>query len=545
MTSIIQLVTIWFCMLNVSRASDFKDTLVRAEKAVDESLAAIFARWEIDKYPSFLKSGSMQRHSWDFLKLKYKDKILAAQSTGKTQNFTICFTGSSVTAGHDSPFNKSFAPLTGMIMSPVLKALNVHVDLRPVALGNNPCFPYDVCVRTFCGDDVDLIHWEQSYFCGFNHDHNPTLEMFIRQSMVMKSNPVVIFADSATDNWESKDCPKPVVPYVVTSEEKDMLRASTVTIATEINKGEYHIPGELSKAYKAAGLQYWYHAHYHRQYKCQGPYHKDWGVGTVSWHPSISGHQLRADHHSYFWMSAWRDSIADVLRLTSASPSPSVTALLADNTKHIQSIITLHPMPPTPVHKTAVTDNIQCFTDYEPRWNRAASIRNMIVAGLAKDKDSPGWKAIILEMLLGDENYKHIDIRHKKAGYVDYKHMYTADYDAGPLSLKISVQKEGVIYICEPTGFFGQTAGGAEHIWKLNPGLYLTSQTPDLSSSSFVFDQSKATIVPYQHTTATGGGGGETCVQTTAPVAAGSYIITIVPTHEKGKKMMLATILIP
>jgi len=55
----------------------------------------------------------------------------------------------------------------------------------------------------------------------------------------------------------------------------------------------------LSKAYRVAALQTWRHMHYYdEKYMCQGPYHKDWGVGTVSWHPSISGHQLRAGDKS-------------------------------------------------------------------------------------------------------------------------------------------------------------------------------------------------------------------------------------------------------
>eukprot|EP01041_Mallomonas_annulata_P000845 gene845-1646_t len=366
----------------LSTCDQFKDKLVNAEKLADDVVADIFARWQIDKFPSFLKSGSMPKHSWEFMKLKFKQKIVAAEATKKPQNFSICFTGSSVTAGHDSPFNKSFGPLTGLIMSPVLKALNVHVDLRNAALGNNPCFPYDACVRTFCGPDADIIHWEQSYFCGWNGDHNPTLEQFIRQSIISPSHPIVIFADSATDNWEEKDCPKPIVPYVVTTEDKDMLRASAQTVATEINKNEYGIPHEINKAYRTAGLQYWYHAHYHRQYKCQGPYHKDWGVGTVSWHPSISGHQLRADHHAYFWLSAWRDSIADVLRMRASTSAPSLDGILSDTVKHIENIISSHPMPAKPLFASNVSDRIQCYTDYEPRNDRGAGIRKHIISGL-------------------------------------------------------------------------------------------------------------------------------------------------------------------
>lgn len=28
-------------------------------------------------------------------------------------------------------------------------------------MGNNPCYPYDSCMSTHIGDDVDIITWEQ------------------------------------------------------------------------------------------------------------------------------------------------------------------------------------------------------------------------------------------------------------------------------------------------------------------------------------------------------------------------------------------------
>lgn len=49
----------------------------------------------------------------------------------------------------------------GDIMAPVFAPLNVKLIARNVALGNNPCMPYDVCVRIFAGYDADIVHWEQ------------------------------------------------------------------------------------------------------------------------------------------------------------------------------------------------------------------------------------------------------------------------------------------------------------------------------------------------------------------------------------------------
>ena len=124
--------------------------------------------------------------------------------------------GSSVTAGHDSPFNVSFPILTGKNMAPAFEALGIQLESRNAAMGNNPCMPYDVCVRTFAGADADIVHWEQRYSSPTHHPtpthHLPPsyncmdgkaflLEEFIRQSIQLPSRPVVVFSDSATPNW--------------------------------------------------------------------------------------------------------------------------------------------------------------------------------------------------------------------------------------------------------------------------------------------------------------------------------------------------------
>ena len=71
-------------------------------------------------------------------------------------------------------------------------------------MGNNPCMPYDICVRTFAGIDADIVHWEQSYNCMSGKE--ALLEEFVRQSIHMPSRPVVVFSDSATPNWKEDQC---------------------------------------------------------------------------------------------------------------------------------------------------------------------------------------------------------------------------------------------------------------------------------------------------------------------------------------------------
>lgn len=35
------------------------------------------------------------------------------------------------------------------------------MQTRNVAIGNNPCIPYDACVEAHTGPDPDLVAWEQ------------------------------------------------------------------------------------------------------------------------------------------------------------------------------------------------------------------------------------------------------------------------------------------------------------------------------------------------------------------------------------------------
>lgn len=83
-------------------------------------------------------------------------------------------------------------------MEPAFKALNLKLVAKNVALGNNPCMPYDVCVKIFAGLDADIVQWEQTYNCPH---HGAIMEQFVRQSLLIPSKPIVVFAESHTGTW--------------------------------------------------------------------------------------------------------------------------------------------------------------------------------------------------------------------------------------------------------------------------------------------------------------------------------------------------------
>jgi hypothetical protein len=121
----------------------------------------IIIDWEVEKYPLFLKSAWMEPSSWELFKLKLKLKIVGAAVVSrklklplKTQDefessrrFVMGFTGSSVAAGHDSLFVEAYPALINQTLFPVFSALGVDLDVRNVAVGNNPCVPYDACLK--------------------------------------------------------------------------------------------------------------------------------------------------------------------------------------------------------------------------------------------------------------------------------------------------------------------------------------------------------------------------------------------------------------
>jgi hypothetical protein len=61
----------------------------------------------------------------------------------------------------DNYFNESFPQVFERKLAPVFAALQVSFVVRNHALGNNPCYPYDACIATHLGEDLDILAWEQ------------------------------------------------------------------------------------------------------------------------------------------------------------------------------------------------------------------------------------------------------------------------------------------------------------------------------------------------------------------------------------------------
>ena len=109
--------------------------------------------------------------------------------------------------------------------------------------------------------------------------------------------------------------------------------------------------------------------------------------------------------------------------------------------------------PGAPIYPTNVSDNMQCFTNFEPRAELQNDLTSRVVAGLANPSEvnatelnagagsirGQGWRTSIFEEFLD----RKIIVRAKERGYLDFKHMLHGNKESGPLSILINVNKKG------------------------------------------------------------------------------------------------------
>lgn len=543
------------CVLFTDAEDDFLQKLKAAKHFAQDKTENILEEWQVSKYPGFLKSCFMHKSAWELLKLRYTDKIIRALnntfSTAVMEPFVVSFLGSSVTAGHDSHVNMSFPFVVREYMAGSLSMMGVALQTRNMALGNNPCMPYDPCVSIFAGQDADIVHWEQSMNC---HDEVMP-EQFVRQAThkpptryegIRHSDqfipPLIVFSESFTAHWPASKCTPQPPQHEVTSDEKLLLMAAPVTIVSDLNKDMYHKSWsnfhDLVKHYKGAGIQMFTHQS-HEIYACQGPYIPEWEKGAASWHPSVIAHRLRAAHHAYFWLLAWIEALDDFIK---SAEQRSILAIAKLMRKHIAAL----PTNPTTALKNPlqIADGVACYSDYEPRAIRSASLRNRVIGGKylpSADISATGnhWHSIIYENLVHENLVK----QSLKMGYFDYKHLLYGDSSSGPISFLVTPNKPGKLFLCQTPGIWGQLPEGFVNLWDNAATFYVTTvgafvevKVEELLGFEFKEDLAVKQEIVYDKNM-------DICITFKDNVLVGASAITIVPTTSS--KVMVAWIISP
>ena len=546
-------------VVGAARATDDAARIKSALAKTQFIIQDIFETWNVEHFPAFLHTVAMPTKSYEAMQLKYERLILESLIHYPARmNFTIAFTGSSVTAGHDSPYNMSFPEVTGKLMKPAFDAMNVNLVIRNVAMGNNPCIPYDACPATFAGPDADVIHWEQSYNC-FPTDEGPrthvVFETFVRQVVQMQQRPIVVFADSATPNWRSNKCePKHILPPgtfpIPTAAEVAMLNSTRrdrtfLDLFSNLNgkdlMRQWGTLKQVIKMYKTAGIQLFSHTGYEK-YNCNDPYIKDWGCCSASWHPSKKGHALRAAHHSFVWLKIFETALSAVSTML-ASEKMDIAQYMHDIVA--RQGVANHHIPEKPLYESKYGDHLRCLTDYEPHYDPSASLARYLLPsdGVALSTENPSkWKTDIMESVF-EPNSKIVENARRK-GYKDFKWMHYGGKEDGPLSVDVVVRKRGFIHLCQPPGSWGKLPDAFTSLWtRGSVDIFLTTNVDTAAKVTFKFNANASNVKklgitnPYVKDTQS------VCAITDEEIPEGSHVLTLVPLTSA--YAMLSIVLVP
>lgn len=109
------------------------------------------------------------------------------------------------------------------------------------------------------------------------------------------------------------------------------------------------------------------------------------------------------------------------------------------------------PLPKPKIYPLITQDFMQCYTDYEPRSMREASLKALVIAGLADKSSSStkGWKFNIYENLIDNSLVQN----HFSNGFIDFKYTLFGNRDDGPISFFIQPNRPGpVSFFCHIVG---------------------------------------------------------------------------------------------
>jgi hypothetical protein len=109
----------------------------------------------------FMSLYNIPTSAWDVLKLKMVKKMLE-----KGSNFTMVFSGTSVTAGYDNYLHQSYPTIIERRIKPILQALDIHLQVHNFGQSHVECRLLNHCLSIAAAGEVDLIGWENSFDCG-------------------------------------------------------------------------------------------------------------------------------------------------------------------------------------------------------------------------------------------------------------------------------------------------------------------------------------------------------------------------------------------
>lgn len=436
----------------------------RAKTLAAKIRGDIHEYWQIDDFPAFKKTMHIPKAEWETYKRKFEHLLTHPNST---KTFTIAFGGSSVTAGHDNFLNEAYPALVQRQLMPLFSLLGVRLQVLNVGIGNNPCYPYDLCMEAHIPGNTDLISWEQSLNCGRNPE---PVEAFIRTSAQSNKRPMILIMASGTPYWEPQDCEGVSAKAApLTAEE---IKDARLPLDVLANKSTMLWDFTFLQP-EGAGLDKNL-AHYYRNvapitgqslngvmaYKCKGPYGPDFGVKTLGkgklWHPGVKGHKLRADSFSYFMTSILSNALTDIVsnqvRSQRKKDARSHAAQDHFNTHTWDPKSNPLPMPllcDRAVCRQAVKPT--CKTLTQPQFNPAGSLTKALIV---PNVIPPGWTTELSWLDVAGVSKAQADNRN----YLDKKIIFVSDSNTTqPLEFILNPKtRDSLVWLCQVSRGFAK-----------------------------------------------------------------------------------------
>ena len=225
----------------------------------------------------------------------------------------------------------------------------------------------------------------------------------------------------------------------------------------------------------------------------------------------------------------YKDAITELHDKLASNHTETFETYLEKVSRHIQHEH-LH-IPKSPLFNTNVSDGVNCYTNFEPRYGNNTDLESLIVPNKHQ------WNKAIFEEFVD----KDIIIKARSRGYLDYKYMFYGNKTSGPLSLNVHVRKEGYLYMCQTPGNWGKLPPGFTHFWDVETPVYLQLNTE--GTISYNFDSSRKDVKLWEYFNDKPSDSQHVCVQFVNKVTPGKHVISIVPISEKN--IILSMLIVP
>ena len=461
--------------------------LPKAKGIAQDLLSLIYHRYEIDGVGAFFwrTAQNIPDYGWDIMKYKFATKALEGK-----QNFLMAFGGSSVTAGHDNHYRQSYPLIVRKRLVSLFAAMGVKLVVHNIAMGANPCSPYDLCYESMGGNDPDWIGWEQSYNCG--HDEG-AFEMTARWAGWSKNKGIIYF--SASGAWAPDKCNKnnvsktgSTVPFSDENwKESDAKLSKKIFSAIEVH-AERDLLHKYNKAHSSAsrfmgswakgyngiaphGFNVWENNPQNECIKSEKK-RKDctaidaaesmrgdckmkfmtkeasiYGLGGGrAHHPTAAFHMLRGEAISWLHGMAMLDAI---YQMEEDLKTISREKLLSVYNQKLAALQTPMP-PPRKCHQYHCDSKPMCYTNYMPHFNEKYLLSDIVV-GVTNWSYAGGGNSKGVGIVPNETALDAIEWQENKvpgSDVTDRKPKWTGKGpNAGEIHFKISIKQKDFIWI--------------------------------------------------------------------------------------------------